>query len=353
VLPVAFAGTALAAEDVLSYSDFFGPRPSALPFGLAAGSTGSYGTVMTVGLSEQSAHPYSQALSFAVAEGTAAGNLAGGPLTAQAMNQLVESQPTAAGANRTLQVKGVAVTGGSVRVRFNQPVDLGRLATQSDASGALRSTQVVVLRGDRVVPGMLIPDPDGAGFSFIPDGGPLLRGEYTLLLRSSADGFVNARGELLDGDYDNRAGGDYRARFKVEALPALLATGTEPAAADPMLRQSTGLPFVADHAESIPQQGDALMNTLLGGAGGVSMLAASLGPWGLALPRRTRPRRVPAAGSPGKPGKPGSGAAPIRVRSGPVVPDATAAALAHKPAAWVAGWLDGQTPRGNDWRIRL
>jgi hypothetical protein len=314
--------------------------------GLAA----DYRVPMSVNVVDQSAHPYSQTTGFAVVESAVGSAVPPAVLNAQAMNELIESQPTAAGPGRPLQVAGVAVTGASVRVRFNQAVDLGRLAKQVDPGGGLRSPAVVLMRGDQVVRGVMLPDPDGAGFSFLPESGVLQRGEYTVLLRSRADGFVNARGELLDGDYDNRAGGDYRARFTVESAPALLATATEPAAADPMLQQSTGLPVAADHGEGLELQGDALLNTLLGGLGGVSMLAASLGPWGLAVPRRARPRRVPAA----EPrSQPASDAAPIRVRSDRVMPETAATALAHKPAAWVAGWVDTQTPRGNDWSIRL
>jgi hypothetical protein len=318
--------------------------------GATPGLADDYRVPMSVNVVDLSAHPFSQTTGFAVVESTASSAVPPPVLNAQAMNALIESQPTAAGTGRPLQVLGVAVTGAAVRVRFNQPVDLGRLAKQADPAGGMRSPAVVVMRGDQVVRGVLLPDPDGAGFSFLPESGVLLRGEYTVLLRSRADGFVNARGELLDGDYDNRAGGDYRARFTVEASPALLATGTEPAAADPMLQQSTGLPAVADHGQGLEQQGDALLSTLLGGLGGVSMLAASLGPWGLAVPRRARPRRAPAAAS--RP-QPGNAAQPIRVRSGPLVPDQAAAELAHKPAAWVAGWVDAKAPRGNDWRIRL
>ncbi len=308
---------------------------------------------MTVGVVDLSAHPYAQATGFAVVESAVGSAAPPAVLSAQAMNEMLESQPTAAGPARPLQVAGVAVTGASVRVRFNQAVDLGRLAKQVDPAGGMRSPAVVVMRGDQVVRGVLLPDPDGAGFSFLPESGVLLRGEYTVLLRSRADGFVNARGELLDGDYDNRAGGDYRARFTVESSPALLATGAEPAPADPMLQQSTGLPALADQGESLEAQGDALLSTLLGGMGGASMLAASLGPWGLAAPRRARPRRAPAAPPRSRPADAAKAAAPIRVRSTPVAPDAPAAELAHKPPAWVAGWLDAQAPRGNDWRIRL
>jgi hypothetical protein len=52
---------------------------------------------------------------------------------------------------------------------------------------------------------------------FIRTGGPLVTDDYTLMLRSAADGFANAAGELLDGDNDGTPGGDYIANFTVAA----------------------------------------------------------------------------------------------------------------------------------------
>jgi hypothetical protein len=295
-------------------------RPSLPSVLLGSDSTAGTDAGMRVVVTDLSAHPHSQVIGFARPE--VAPSQAGGPvLTAQSMNELLETQPTGAGAATALQVRAVAITGGSLRVRFNQPIDLARLATVVDASGAMRSGQVVVMRGDREIPGLLLPDPDGMGLRFVPDGGPLPAGEYSLRLGSAANGFANGRGELLDGDFDGAAGGDYRARFSVEGV-ALLKAAAEVPAAEP---QSSA------HEAAVPA---SALTTLLGGVGGVSMLMAGLAP---ALPMR-RQRGLPAAQD-------------IRVRSqgGAAAP----AAPVQRSAAWLADWLDSRSERSNDWRIRL
>ena len=287
-------------------------RPS-LPGALLESSpVPTLGSGFTVSLAELSAHPHSQVMGFAKPE-TAPAPAAGPALTAQAMNELIESQPTGAG-SVALQVRGVAVTGGSLRVRFNQPLDLARLATVVDGGGAMRSTQVVVMRGDQAVPGLLLPDPDAMGFRFVPDGGPLPAGDYAIQMRSRNDGFVNQRGELLDGDYDGAAGGDYRARFQVEGVS--------------LRSQAPEAPGATAVAEAPSWE------TLLGGAGGVSMLMAGLLP---AAPRR----------------RPSHPAAPVpQLRRERALPQAMQP-LQRPTAGWLAGWLDAQPSPGNDWRIRL
>ena len=322
-----------------------------------------YNVDFSVGVRDLSAHPYSQATGFGDALGTASGATHGGS-GIDNYEALLQSQPPGAGntADRNLQVRGVVVTGGSVRVRFNQAIDLGRLARHVDAAGAMRSAQVLVLRNGEPVRGMIVPDPDGAGFSFVPEaGGPLPAGDYQLLLRSRADGFVNLRGQLLDGDYDGQAGGDYRARFKVQGVAGLMADAlpAAPALPPPGFSESTGLALqpAAEAADSVD-----MLSSLLGGAGGVSMLMASLGPWGTALPQAARklqpkprvPRRnaamsaTPSAATPTP-----QPAAPIRVdtRASAALP---AARLARRPAGWMRDWVDPQGPAAhNDWRIRL
>jgi hypothetical protein len=298
----------------------------------------------SVGVRELSAHPYSQVNGFADALGTAS-NVP----PRDNYEALMQAQPPGSGGDPNLQVKGVAFTGGSVRVRFNQAIDLGRLARHVDASGAMRSSQVIVLRDGEPVRGMIVPDPDGAGFSFVPEGGPLPAGDYQLLLRSRADGFVSMRGALLDGDYDGSAGGDYRARFKVQGVGSLRADAlpaTPPV--QPHFSADTG---VALQPAAEAGDGVDMLSSLLGGAGGASMLMASLGPWGSAVPKALR-RHVPksrtARRRPTAPDAP-----PIRVRT-----DAPAALpelrLARRAAGWGGDWVEPQAERGaNDWRIRL
>ena len=319
-----------------------------------------YNVDFSVGVRDLSAHPYSQATGFGDAQGMASGSTHGGS-GIDNVEALLQAHPPGAGstAERNLQVRGVVVTGGSVRVRFNQAIDLGRLERHVDAAGAMRSAQVLVLRNGEPVRGMIVPDPDGAGFSFVPEaGGPLPAGDYQLLLRSRADGFVNLRGQLLDGDYDGQAGGDYRARFKVQGVAGLLADAlpAAPALPQPGFNESTGLAL--QPAAAAPESVD-MLSSLLGGAGGVSMLMASLGPWGTAVPQPRRLQPKPrAARRRAAPLASASSAAlqaavPIRVdtRASAALP---AGRLAHRPAGWMRDWVDPQGPAAhNDWRIRL
>jgi hypothetical protein len=318
LLPTFVVGAALLSDDFTL--DLAPPalRPSLPSVLLGSGSNNTGDNGLSVTFTELSAHPHSQVVGFAKPE-VAPPQGSGPALSAQAMNDLLQTQPTGAGP-LALQVRGVAVTGGSLRVRFNQPIDLARLATVVDAAGAMRSTQVVVTRGDRAIPGLLMPDPDAMGFRFVPDGGPLPAGDYAIHLRSRGNGFVNQRGELLDGDYDGAAGGDYRARFQVEGVS---------------LRGS--LPELPAGAQRAEAEADAVpWDTLLGGAGGVSMLMAGL------LPALGAPRRRGAW-----PAEP-----PPRLRQERDQP-AGAQPLQRPQAAWLAGWLNTQPPSGNDWRIRL
>ena len=181
------------------------------------------------------------------------------------------------------------------------------------------------------------------------------------VLRGGRRRFVSLRGQLLDGDYDGQAGGDYRARFKVQGVAGLMADAppAAPALPRPGFSESTGLALQPAAAE--PESVD-MLSSLLGGAGGVSMLMASLGPWGTALPQAARklqpkprvPRRnaamsaTPSAATPTP-----QPAAPIHVdtRASAALP---AARLARRPAGWMRDWVDPQGPAAhNDWRIRL
>lgn len=324
--------------------DFGVSLRSAFLFGggseVQATPVGVYTPEFSVGVRDLSAHPYSQATGFAGVQGAAPGSPG-----VDSYEALLQSQPPGAGVERNLQVKGVVVTGGSVRVRFNQAIDLARLVRHVDASGAMRSPQVLLLRGGEPLRGIIVPDPDGAGFSFVPEaGGPLPAGDYQLLLRSRADGFVNLRGQLLDGDYDGAAGGDYRATFKVQGVGSLLADAlpAAPTVPQPHFSESTGIAL--QPADAAADAAD-LLSSLLGGAGGASMLMASLGPWGSAVPQRAAPRRRSTRRT--------QGAEPIRIRTEPgaALPDMR---LARRNAGWVQDWVDAQAAGGgNDWRIRL
>jgi hypothetical protein len=311
----------------------------------------------------QTAHPGAQVLGFAQAEGAPPGSGAGSLADLLAVDD--PAKPPA-----TLQVRMVSVSGSGLHLRFNQQIDSATLGRAS-AGEPVRSGIVVVMRGDEEVRGTLVPDPDGAGFRFTADSGLLRPGEYSLLLRSGSSGFVDLRGGTLDGDYDGKAGGDYRARFSAGASVLGAADSAAPlfGSADSfesMLGQSTGLPWLGEPlVESMADPASSLLS-LLGGAGGTAMLLASIGPWGVAAPvrktpaaRRDRPvlpaarRRTGIAAMPAADPPAPRAEAAIEVRTGGLTADGLDFALARKSPGWVSRWLDGQSSPVNDWRIRL
>jgi len=86
----------------------------------------------------------------------------------------------------------------------------------------------------------------------------------------------------------------------------------------------------------------------------VSMLAASLGPWGLGVPRRERAaaprRRARPAAALATPAEP---TPPVRVHTERPAPAGLDRPLLQPAAPWMSGWLEAAPQRGNDWRIRL
>ncbi|WP_419581056.1 cadherin domain-containing protein [Stieleria magnilauensis] len=92
-----------------------------------------------------------------------------------------------------------------------------------DAENGLAGAADVTLTGATTgdVAGSLIID--GTSLTFIASGGPLAADTYTVTLRSATDGFKDlADGELLDGDDDSAAGGDFVDTFTVSSGPALV-----------------------------------------------------------------------------------------------------------------------------------
>lgn len=192
-------------------------------------------------LTTQSAHPFSAALGYAVAESASAG------ATVPRAKQDIDTGFAPAD-SATLQVRSVAITARGLHVRFNQPFRVEALGAGSPA-GRL----VEVVRDGVAVPGRLVVDPDGAGFIFVADAAFLADGRYTVHLLSGRDAFAKPDGSALDGDYDARPGGDYRGRFDVTGTRRLSGLdwarpgpGDDPAAELGVLLALTGAPALAD-----------------------------------------------------------------------------------------------------------
>jgi len=226
---------------------------------------------------DQSVHRGSRALAVVVAEGQAnppqVGAGAGAVLSADAMQSLLETNPTGAGVptNAVLQISTIVATDRGIRVRFNQAISAAALAAAGDA--------LIVMRGDQIVTGTVVVDPDGEGMRFDAASGEMPAGEYQVTLRTDSGAFVTPDGVRLDGDYDGQAGGDYRGRFtisvEVEAAVSPARAVQTAQVGDHSTGGGTGPQAVRAFAERFA--------VLYGGWGGVVSLA--LGP--AALRRRS------------------------------------------------------------------
>jgi hypothetical protein len=223
-----------------------------------------------VNLLDQTAHRSNRTLAVVVADGKPGADSTR-PLTAEAMQSLIESNPTAAGmpgpsSTAVLQISSMVATERGLRVRFNQALSAAALQAASASGSALQ-----LMRGDQVVPGTLAIDPDGEGLRFDTDTGALPAGEYRVLLRSDSGAFVTPGGVRLDGDYDGRAGGNYQGRFTLPVSARLGAAGA-----------NGELSYEAQATQNYAD----IFAALSGGWGGA--MSAALGP--LAMNRRRRGR---------------------------------------------------------------
>ena len=297
----------------------------------------------------QTAHPYTQAIGFATVDSNASGSV----LRPESMATLLDSPP--ADAAVALQVRAVVVTGNGLRVRFNQAVDVRALAA-GDAD-----THIVVQRDSRPVKGRIVVDADGQGFVFVAEGGLLPDGSYTVRLPSR--GAAKPGGEALDGDYDGKAGGDYRGRFTVTgaAQRLSLGLGLDAGASFERLAAATGQGFIAldSSLDWIAQRWqvqrdsasgdttDTAWTTLTGGFGGLAMLAAAPA----ALDTRLARRALAAGARRREAGDGSADGAPIRIA--PQAPRAAEPTAARRAPGWVARWLGGHQEDSKGWRIRL
>ncbi|WP_182867330.1 cohesin domain-containing protein [Rhodopirellula sp. JC639] len=88
---------------------------------------------------------------------------------------------------------------------FAQSLGVADMVLQGATSGAVRGSLVI---GDA-----------GRSVTFLRTGGPLVPDQYTITLRSAADGFNDDQGDLLDGNEDGTAGDDFTRTFEI-ATPA-------------------------------------------------------------------------------------------------------------------------------------
>ncbi len=102
----------------------------------------------------------------------------------------------------------------------------GRLATNVlnlyEAQASVLEPADVTLVGSESGPvtGSLVIDPSLRSVTFLKTGGPLVADVYTVTLRSGSDAFQDDQGQLLDGDADGTAGGDFTSSFTISERAA-------------------------------------------------------------------------------------------------------------------------------------
>ena len=87
-----------------------------------------------------------------------------------------------------------------------------------DSAIDLASSQDNVLLKDssgNLLDGSIVFQDGFTGFTFVNTGVPLAPGSYSITLESGEGGIVDLNGQILDGDNDGQAGGNYTANFIV------------------------------------------------------------------------------------------------------------------------------------------
>jgi hypothetical protein len=142
--------------------------------------------------------------------------------------EVVFTAPAATVAPRVTSFAGGA---NGFTLGFNQALNPGTVNVFGNASDPLGLPDVTLVGPTGPVAGSLIVNPTNAGvnapfngvLTFVPSGGPLAPGSYTVTLRSAADGVQGLYGNLLlDGNGDGTAGDNYTNTFTV-AAPAATA----------------------------------------------------------------------------------------------------------------------------------
>jgi len=125
------------------------------------------------------------------------------------------------------QVVDFAPTATGFTVRFNRAFDLttlnlydGQGPTGPAGLGAADVTLTSSIGG--LVRGSIVPAADQQGFTFIKTGDPLVGGTHQVRLVSGATALRDLSGQVLDGDGDGVAGGDYVTSFQGSVVAGTL-----------------------------------------------------------------------------------------------------------------------------------
>ncbi len=109
-------------------------------------------------------------------------------------------------------------TASGFKIEFNQSLNTAVLNLYDGADNGLDLPDLTLVNssGDEVR-GSLVWDENDLSLTFVQSGGVLSSDRYTLTLSSNAEGFVSDTGQILDGNNDGIAGGDFITQFTVES----------------------------------------------------------------------------------------------------------------------------------------
>lgn len=117
----------------------------------------------------------------------------------------------------TLRVNTFTPTATGFAVDFNRAIDATDVNLYDSQAGSLGTSDVVVTGPGGVIRGSLVINPSLTRATFVQTGGVLADGNYSVTLRSATNGFNDSTGEILDGDGNGTAGGDYTTSFPVSS----------------------------------------------------------------------------------------------------------------------------------------
>jgi ELWxxDGT repeat protein len=154
-----------------------------------------------------------------------------------------------------LIVSGVQPTPSGFTINFNRPINSTPLSLYSTETGGQGPADVTLVGATvGTVRGSLVVEDNGKALAFIKTGDALLPDNYTITLRSAANGLIDHNGLMLDGNGDGIAGGDF-----VQSLT--IASSTAVVVRLPDFARGAG------QSVNVPATGSGIPITLSNGAG--------------------------------------------------------------------------------------
>jgi len=120
----------------------------------------------------------------------------------------------------TFRVIQFTPTASGFEAKFNRPAQLDVLNLYYGQTTHDHLPDLVVTRDDTVIRGSMAWNAATQTASWVKTGGVLTPGTYEVTLASRLDGWVDFRGEVLDGNSDNTIGDDFYTTMTVDPIAA-------------------------------------------------------------------------------------------------------------------------------------